>query len=120
MKCSNIGDQVEINPYWFHDAAGKYKLQLELLILKNCNSLLVNWIINLKKHIVQCSVHRNKMVEINLVPHSLNSVDLEEKVCEALSLTGIKLSWKMLMPVTEWKRKTRRSSSLTTGGKKLN
>ena len=60
MKCSNIGDQVEIHPYWFHDAPGKYKLQSELLILKNCNSLLVNWIINPKKHIVQCSVHRNK------------------------------------------------------------
>ena len=28
------------------------------------------------------------MLEINPVPHSINNVDLEEKVCEALSLTG--------------------------------
>ena len=31
------------------------------------------------------------MLEINLVPHSINNVDLEEKVCEALSLTGTKV-----------------------------
>ena len=32
-----------------------------------------------------------EMLEINLVPHSINNVDLEEKVCEALSLTGTKI-----------------------------
>ena len=31
------------------------------------------------------------MLEINPVPHSINNVDLEEKVCEVLSLTGTKV-----------------------------
>ena len=30
------------------------------------------------------------MVEVNPVPHSINNADLEEKVCEALCLTGNK------------------------------
>ena len=31
------------------------------------------------------------MMKINPVPHSINNVDLEEKVCEALPLTGTKV-----------------------------
>ena len=31
------------------------------------------------------------MLEINPIPHSINNVDCEEKVCEALSLTGTKV-----------------------------
>ena len=32
------------------------------------------------------------MLEINSVSHSVNNVDLEEKICEALSLTGTKVN----------------------------
>ena len=31
------------------------------------------------------------MLEINPVPHSINNVELEELVCETLSLTGTKV-----------------------------
>lgn len=31
------------------------------------------------------------MLEINLIPHSINNANLEEKVCKALSLTGTKV-----------------------------
>ena len=41
---------------------------------------------------------RREMLDINPVPHSINNVDLEEKVYEALSFTGIKLNRMMLMP----------------------
>ena len=33
---------------------------------------------------------RREMLEINPVPHSINNIDFEEKVCKALSLTGTK------------------------------
>ena len=39
-KCSNIADQLKILTDWFNDFVGKYdKLQSELVILKNSNSL---------------------------------------------------------------------------------
>ena len=31
------------------------------------------------------------MLQINLVPYTINNVDLEKKVCEALTLTGTKV-----------------------------
>ena len=31
------------------------------------------------------------MLDINSVPHSVNNVDLEEKVCKVLSFTGTKV-----------------------------
>ena len=31
------------------------------------------------------------MLEINYVPHSIDNVEIEEKVCEALPLTGTKV-----------------------------
>ena len=34
---------------------------------------------------------RRKMLEMNPVPHSISNIDLEEKVCEALPLTGTKV-----------------------------
>ena len=51
IKCSNIADQIKIPTGWFDDFIGKYeKLQSELVIPKNCNSLLVNCIINLERN----------------------------------------------------------------------
>ena len=32
-----------------------------------------------------------EMLQINLVPYTINNVDLEKKVCEALTLTGTKV-----------------------------
>ena len=51
IKCSNIADQIEILEDRFDDFIGKYeKLQSELVISENCNSLLVNHIINLERN----------------------------------------------------------------------
>ena len=51
IKCLNIADQLKILTHWFNDFVCKYdKWQTELVISKNCNSLLVNRIINLKRY----------------------------------------------------------------------
>ena len=43
IKCSNIVGQIKTITEWFNEFVGKYeKLQSELVISKNCNSLLVN------------------------------------------------------------------------------
>ena len=93
IKCSNVTDQLKILTDWFDDFVGKYnKLQSELIISKNCNSSLVNRIINLERNALsntQCI--RREMLELNPVPHSMNNVDLEKKVCEGLSLTDTKV-----------------------------
>ena len=68
-KCSDIADQLKILTDRFNDFVGKYdNLQLELVILKNCNSLLVNHIINLERNALSNAQHiRREMLEIN--PH---------------------------------------------------
>ena len=45
------------------------------------------------------------MLEIDPVPHSINNVDLEEKVCEALPLTGTKVKPNDLDPYHRMKKK---------------
>ena len=51
IKCLNIADQLKILTHWFDDIVCKYdKWQTELVISKNCNSLLVNRIINLERY----------------------------------------------------------------------
>ena len=91
IKYSNIADQIKTLTEWFDEFVGKYeKLQSEIVISKNCNSLLVNHI-NLERNALSNAQYtRREMLVINPVPHSINNVDLEEKVCEALSLTGTK------------------------------
>ena len=84
IKCSNIADQIKTLPERFDEFVGKYeKSQSELVISKNCNSLLVNRIINLERNTLSNAQYiRREMLEIHPVPHSINNVDLEEKVCE--------------------------------------
>ena len=92
-KCPNIADQLKILTDQFDDFVGKYdKLQSELVISKNCNSLLFNRIINLERNAFSNAHYiRRKMLVINPVPHSINNVDFEEKVYKALPLTGTKV-----------------------------
>ena len=86
-------DQTKTLTNWFDDFVGKYeKLRSELVISKNCNCLLVNRIINLERNALRNTQYiRKEMLEINHVPHSIDNVEIEEKVCEALSLTGTKV-----------------------------
>ena len=74
-------------------------MQSELVISKNCNSLLASHIINLEWDALSNAQYtRREMLEINPVPHSINNVDLEGKVYKALSLTGTKAtaSWNIV------------------------
>ena len=83
-KCPNIADQLKIFTYRFDDFVGKYddnKLQSELVISKNCNALLFNRIINLKRNAFSNAHYiRREMLMINPLPHSIYTVDFEEKV----------------------------------------
>ena len=92
-KCPNIADQLKILTDQFDDFVGKYdKLQSELVISKNCISLLFNRIINLERNAFSNAHYIiRKVLVINPVPHSINNVDFEEKVYKALSLTGTKV-----------------------------
>ena len=73
--------------FYFYD-----KLHSELVISKNCHSLLFNRIINLERNAFSNAPYiRREMLVINPVPNSINNVDFEEKVCKALSLTGTKV-----------------------------
>ena len=62
IKCSNIADQIKTPTERFNEFVGKYeKLQSELIISKNCNSLLVNCIINLERNTFeQCSICKKR------------------------------------------------------------
>ena len=82
-KCPNIADQLKNLTDRFDDFVGKYddKLQSELVISKNCNALLFNRIINLKRNTFSNAHYiRREMLMIYPVPHSINNVDFEEKV----------------------------------------
>ena len=82
IKWSNIADEIKTLTNRFNDFAGKYeKLQSVLVISKNCNSLLVNHIINLERNTFSNAHYlRREMLEINPVPYLIRNVDLEEKV----------------------------------------
>ena len=61
----------------------------ELSIVKNCNSLLLQRIIQLEKNLLNASqYHRREIIEVNPVPQHINDNVLEESICQALSLTG--------------------------------
>ena len=60
-----------------------------LAIARNCNRLLTEKVIQLKRNAVtnaQC--HRRESVEVNPVPPSMSDEELEVSICKALSLTG--------------------------------
>ena len=51
LTFSNITDQLQSLTKWFDNFIGKYNiLHLDLLFSKNCNSLLLNPIINLERN----------------------------------------------------------------------
>ena len=71
IKCSNIADQIKTLTEQFDEFVGIYeKLQSELVISKNIDSLLVNRIINLERNALSNAKYiRREMLEINPVPH---------------------------------------------------
>ena len=90
LKFSDITDKLNGLNNRFEDFIKKYdELHSELLISKNCNSLLLKRITNLERDAVNNAQYvRRETIEINPIPQSIPNTDLENKVCEALSLTG--------------------------------
>ena len=69
------------------------KVYSDLQISRNCNSHLLQRIIQLERNAVTNSqYHRIATLEINSVPESLRGGILEENVCKAFSLTGINVT----------------------------
>ena len=61
----------------------------DLAIARNCNRLLTERFIQLKRNAVtNAQYHRRESVEVNPVPPSMSDEELEVSICKALSLTG--------------------------------
>ena len=90
LKFSNITDHLQSVTKLFDDFIEKYDiLHSELLVSKNCNSLLLNHIINLERNALNNAQYiRREMLEVNPVPQSISNNELEQSICRALSLTG--------------------------------
>ena len=90
LKFSDITDKLNGLNNRFEDFIKKYdELNSELLISKNCNSLLLKRITNLERNALNNAKYvRRETIEINPIPQSIPNTDLENKVCLALSLTG--------------------------------
>ena len=90
LKFSDITDKLNGLNNRFEDFIKKYdELNSELLISKNCNSLLLKRITNLERNALNNAKHvRRETIEINPIPQSIPNTDLENKVCQALSLTS--------------------------------
>ena len=90
LNFSDITDQFNVLKSQFEDFIKKYnKLNSELPISKNCNSLLIKRVINLECNALNTAQYvRRETIEINPIPQSISFADLENKVCQALSLTG--------------------------------
>ena len=90
LNFSDITDQFNVLKSRFEDFIKKYdKLNSELPISKNCNSLLIKYVINLECNALNTAQYvRRETIEINPIPQSIPFADLENKVCQALSLAG--------------------------------
>ena len=90
LKFSDITDMLNGLNNRLDDFIKKYdELNSELLISKNCNSLLLKRITNLERNALNNAQYvRRETIEINPIPQSIPNTDLENKVCQALSLTG--------------------------------
>ena len=89
LNFSDITDQLNGLNSRFEDFIKKNdKLNSELLISKNYNSLLLKRIINLECYALNTAQYvRRETIEINSIPQSIPSALLENKVCQVLSLT---------------------------------
>ena len=87
LKFSDITDKLNGLNNRFEDFIKKYdELHSELLISRNCNSLLLKRITNLERNALNNAQYvRRETIEINPIPQSIPNTDLENKVCLALS-----------------------------------
>ena len=94
LQVENIEDKLEHLNNGFDNFLVKYnELHSELHFSKNCSNL-PNRVMELEKNAL-CTARyvrlRREIIEISPVPESISDQNLEEQVCKALSLTGIKV-----------------------------
>ena len=69
------------------------QVESKLEVSKNCMKLLTKGIETLQRNALNSLQYlRREMIEINLVPEDIQDMQLEESVCQALSLTGTAVS----------------------------
>ena len=84
LPISDISCQLQALNYRFDTFAVK-----DLLVTKNCNTLLHQRIIQLERNAVNHAQYQQReSLEIKKVPHDIEDNVLEETVCRAFSLTG--------------------------------
>ena len=65
------------------------RVESELEVSKNCTKFLSKQIETLQRNALDSLQYlRREMIEINLVPEDIQDTQLEESICQALSLTG--------------------------------
>ena len=74
----------------FDESLEKYaRVESELEVSKNCTKLLSKQIETLQRNALDSSQYlRRETIEINPVPKDIQGTQLEESICQALSLTG--------------------------------
>ena len=90
LKFSDIIDKLNGLNSRFEDFIKNHdKLHSELLISKNCNSLLLKRVTNLERNALTNAqyVHREN-IGINPINQSISTTELKNKVCQVLSVTG--------------------------------
>ena len=90
LKFSDITDKFNGLNNRFDEFIKIYdELNSELLISKSCHSLLLKQITNLERNALNNAQYvRRENIEVNPIPQSIPNTDLENKVCQALSLTS--------------------------------
>ena len=94
LKFSDITDKLNsLNSRFEYFIKKDNKLNSELIISKNCISLLLKRITNLECNTLNDAQYvRRETIEINLIPQSIPTTDLENKICQVLSLTGTEVT----------------------------
>ena len=90
LQISDISCQLKALNNRFDTLAAKHEeLKSDLLITKNCNTLLHQQIVQLKRNAVNnAQYHRKESLEVKLVPRDIGDNVLDETVCRTISLTG--------------------------------
>ena len=90
LRFSDITDQLNGLNSRFEDFIKKCdKLNSELIIFKNGSSLLLKRVVNLERNALNTAQYiRREPIKINLIPQSIPSTNLKNKVSQVLSLTG--------------------------------
>ena len=78
----------------------------DLAVAKNCNTILTNKIHQLERNLLHTSqYHRREILGVSPVPSDISNDVLENRICQALSLTGQKVSPNDLQACHRMKRK---------------